>query len=450
MTAMVQVKDEEIEDSEYALRSSTGSSGLKRRRSVMEAVELPTLACIKLQHEKIKAMKSTIDKLKNPNAKMNKKNSEGLKLESLYARLNDIALEPFHVDLDETIKGQVFTRVLISNLFGGNTQATFPSILKERLDEHGKDDFMFLSRDYNPHAPQITGAPGLFYGVYGKSTPTDLAAQPKYLRRLFTRLDTGAWLYVGQYHQYRAPNLTLDEYMGLADHVKLTWANNVCTTAWGLDLRVRVALRKTLQREPSTAELSTELAAQEKLISKRKKEEKERKQKGKRKAKTKAKTKGKGKAKTNKTNVPLVNDPMVGDVTVDLETVATPTDILRAFFREEESMSVWNLKCIGYDTEFQRTMFEKNLAQENEVEAEAMSDRDGPASVRDDVDEDDNNDDDDDNDNNEDEDGDEDEDEDVEEVAEAVEPEDDESERRPRKKQLVYIPRGTRSRPIRV
>lgn len=89
----------------------------------------------------------------------------------------------------------------------------FPKIDGVKLAKHGFDDIGFLNLDYNPHAPQHPGAPGLFF-----------AANPEWrgqmIKRVFVRMNTSKWLYVGRYKFIRSEPLTPKEFTDLGPKVR--------------------------------------------------------------------------------------------------------------------------------------------------------------------------------------------------------------------------------------
>ncbi|KII83365.1 hypothetical protein PLICRDRAFT_702515 [Plicaturopsis crispa FD-325 SS-3] len=270
---------------------------------VFDCIEVPSLECIKLKYREEKMMKASLARLRNPEVKVTKKNSEGLGIRSVYNRLNAIGAEQYPVPLDEVTKAQVFSRYYISGLFGGNPQDTTPPISAKHLAEHGHKDWMYLSLDYNPHAPQVPGAPGLFFTAHGNSPIEDDPA----IWILFTRLETSAWIHCGKYRQWRAPSLSTEEFGELSDRVKMTWAVNICKHDWGNPVQVRVALRKILRREPTQREEQAELNKEKNVLQ----------------------------------------------ATLDL---ATKEDVLRAYLRGQESIEVWYMKCVDYDVDMQHKM----------------------------------------------------------------------------------------------
>lgn len=126
-------------------------------------------------------------------------------METVWNRLNSIGHEPYPIPLDDSLSRVTVTREFLTSLYGGNIQQTFPSIAAERFEVHGLDDFMFPNLDFNPCAPQIPGAPGLFF------RPRPLDSWPK-VQRVITRIDHNAWQYVGQYKMTASTPLTKEEW----------------------------------------------------------------------------------------------------------------------------------------------------------------------------------------------------------------------------------------------
>lgn len=112
----------------------------------------------------------------------------------------------FEIPIPQDIRDVVVTREFLSTIYGGNSQETFPSIGKEFLAQHGLNDFMYPSLDYNPAAPQIPGAPGLFLKTcgHGQEWPE--------VQRVITRIAPNHWQYVGQYKLSPAESLTTREW----------------------------------------------------------------------------------------------------------------------------------------------------------------------------------------------------------------------------------------------
>ncbi|KIP07555.1 hypothetical protein PHLGIDRAFT_414708 [Phlebiopsis gigantea 11061_1 CR5-6] len=115
----------------------------------------------------------------------------------LYNRLKTIGFELYPVE-DSVNKHFLFSRYFFSQRFGGSFVKTFPKPSAKMLERHGIDDLGFFSLLYNPHAPQVPGAPGLIYSC--QDTVGELQS-----RRMFVRLDDEQWLYVGRHTFTAAP-----------------------------------------------------------------------------------------------------------------------------------------------------------------------------------------------------------------------------------------------------
>ncbi|KAK0448326.1 uncharacterized protein EV420DRAFT_1750982 [Desarmillaria tabescens] len=225
----------------------------KRRRMLVPSVVIPTLplALRLAKHEDYKKLKKMI----NPKVKK-KKGVVRLSEDSIRARLNPIGLDLFPIPLPPTTSNVGFPRDFISTHYGGNTQSTFPSIGKHFIDLHGDIDYMYLNLCYNPHAPQVPGAPGLFYGWSGDSTMTF---------RIISRTESSEWTYVGEYKTGPCAPLTVQEWNSQERVVKMTWAQGILTKKWGVDTRAKIRLRERLRREPTEEEIDDAIDAGEKF-----------------------------------------------------------------------------------------------------------------------------------------------------------------------------------------
>lgn len=87
------------------------------------------------------------------------------------------------------------TRAFMSNVYGGSPQTAFPRPSADKIAEHGMNDFMFMNTDFQPQAPEVPGAPGLWFN------PNENGDIGKF--RVFTKINmakpNNKWLYVGQY-----------------------------------------------------------------------------------------------------------------------------------------------------------------------------------------------------------------------------------------------------------
>lgn len=82
---------------------------------------------------------------------------------ALWDRIMKMNWPVYEVPVPQDIRDVAVPREFLSAIYGGNSQETLPSIGKRFLDQHGLDDFMYPSLDYNPGAPQVPGAPGLMF-----------------------------------------------------------------------------------------------------------------------------------------------------------------------------------------------------------------------------------------------------------------------------------------------
>jgi hypothetical protein len=137
-----------------------------------------------------------------------KKDEFNFNLDTVFRRIDDLNVKEYPLNLDEEILNATIIREFISNTYGGNPQQTLPSISKENLERHGYNNFMFLNLDYNPRAPQRAGFPGLFF----QCSVLDLRPEWKEVQRVFVRIATGKWLYLGQYRLFKAAGLTVAEW----------------------------------------------------------------------------------------------------------------------------------------------------------------------------------------------------------------------------------------------
>lgn len=78
------------------------------------------------------------------------------------------------------------------------------------LDVHHMDDFMYLNLNMNPHAPQVPGAPGLFFDADDMVEPVDDSWSK--IKRVFSRIDSAQWEYMGQYKMEPVASLTMEEW----------------------------------------------------------------------------------------------------------------------------------------------------------------------------------------------------------------------------------------------
>ncbi|KIJ66701.1 hypothetical protein HYDPIDRAFT_26129 [Hydnomerulius pinastri MD-312] len=186
--------------------------------------------------------------LLNAKIKVEVKQEEVMSEEFVRGRLAIIGYESLDIKLAPDILGATTTREFTSRIWGGNTQALFPTIGKEFT--HGLDDFMYTNLLFNPHAPRWPGAPGLLFRFRD-----DGPDWPDKIQRVIVRLRTNSWQYMGQYKMLRAPPLTPEEWNAQAPKTKQIWATRLVDKKGDGGVKAKIILRKRLQREPSAQEI---------------------------------------------------------------------------------------------------------------------------------------------------------------------------------------------------
>ena len=111
----------------------------------------------------------------------------------------------YPIPLSKELAEFKFKRAYISHLYGGNTQATFPEPSVEKVEWHGLNDWIFLSLDFNPHAPTRPEHSGLFFSEEGRATETQHT-----IERTFVLVESGNWVYMGQYKMEPGISLSTD------------------------------------------------------------------------------------------------------------------------------------------------------------------------------------------------------------------------------------------------
>lgn len=206
----------------------------------------------------------------------------GLLLSTLKDRLKPIGLEiqDQYFTLDQATREVAVPRLFITNTYGGNMQQTFPKPARSFLDVHGMNDFMFLPTAYQPEAPLLPGAPGLWF-----------CSDPYYdqfedLQRVFVKVvplvgsQKSVYQFMGMYKlRSAAPAyLTVAEYAAQSPQVRIItflcefpcadvqtypfiiqfhnkWAKGIIQKDWGLPVTARILLRRELGREPTIQEV---------------------------------------------------------------------------------------------------------------------------------------------------------------------------------------------------
>ncbi|KAF8905775.1 hypothetical protein CPB84DRAFT_1676233 [Gymnopilus junonius] len=212
-------------------------------------------------------------------------------------RLKPIGLDLYDITLDRASQEVWVTREFMSATYGGSMQATCPSIGKKLLARHGLNDFCYLNLDYQPQAPQIPGAPGLFYS-------TESGGDWKGDQRVLTRVRPNEWQYMGMYAIKTCKSLTKEEWASQPPKVRSTWAKQICLQGWGGWVQARVRARIELEREPTEKEIQ---------------------------------------------NV-FDNGSF---------RATTPDEVAEAYNKGQECLGVWTMKCVGYDNDFQLQLCQK-------------------------------------------------------------------------------------------
>ena len=120
-------------------------------------------------------------------------------------RLKPIGLELYDITLPRAQMEVTVSRDFMASVYGGSMQATRPKIGKEKLATHPFRNFVYLHMDYQPHAPQVPGAPGLFIGT---RVGTDWEGPQK----VFVRLASNTYQYEGEYDVRYSTPFTLAEW----------------------------------------------------------------------------------------------------------------------------------------------------------------------------------------------------------------------------------------------
>ncbi|KAL4255281.1 hypothetical protein AB1N83_013283 [Pleurotus pulmonarius] len=214
--------------------------------------------------------------------------------------------EPFPVPLPMEIRDVTVSRHLISSIYGGNVQQTFPTPSAKFLAQHGLADFMCLNYIMNPNAPRLPGSSGFYFEAGAVHAADRNDYPPGTQKRVIMQTDVSKWLYTGQCRMEPSQSLTADEWLDQSNEFRRLWVSEILVRGWAEKLRSRVVLRKRLGRVPTDKELTDAMES----------------------------TPGFSK-----------------DVTAD--------DIYDSFARGEHFIAVWGLKCVGYDTAFQERLVEE-------------------------------------------------------------------------------------------
>ncbi|KAJ3550606.1 hypothetical protein NMY22_g357 [Coprinellus aureogranulatus] len=226
-------------------------------------------------------------KWKNPKAKV-KKEAATLCGDTVRARLTEagISMGVVPIDCDKEILDTMVSREFMSKWWGGSMQETFPKIGKAKFAEHGLDDFMYLPDDFQPIAPQVPGAPGIWIN---EGSDDGEWSESSSIMRVFSRIRTGP---------------ALEEWDQQDPAVRIKWAQGIYKKGWGTDVRVNIYSRREYGRLPTKAQY-------EDIITRK-----------------------------------LYNE-------------IKPHHISMALKSGEETMALYTMKCVGYDKAFAKLVHER-------------------------------------------------------------------------------------------
>ncbi|KAF9494523.1 hypothetical protein BDN71DRAFT_1507643 [Pleurotus eryngii] len=276
------------------------------RHNLMLCVEPPSLESVMAHYKQRADWAKTI--VKKP------KKEAVIPLKTLAHRYEALGVtEPFHAPLPIDVRDVAFSRQLISSIYGGNVQQTFPVPSAKFLARHGLNDFMCLNYIMHPNAPELVGAPG-FYCSSGSGDPKAKRAPWTKIMRLILQLGPSRWQYYGQYQVVPSDALSPQEWLAQSPGFRRQWVSEIMIRqGWGNEIRCEVLLRKRLGRLPTDEELEDAV------------------------------------------NI------------LGFAQEVTPDDIYESFARGDHFIVLWGMKCVGYDTAFQeRLVAAKQAAAANE------------------------------------------------------------------------------------
>lgn len=174
-----------------------------------------------------------------------KKSNLNIDLDTINRRL-DVLGPPnarnLDIKVDGGIEGTAFPRAFLSDTWGGNRVATFPTIGSKKMKEHPYRNFCYPNSDYNPvsnrlsiksnlftdvrhysqAAPLIAGAAGLMFFPDGIDVDIDDNEEDPTEYRLIVKLpqSPAIWIYAGQYRMLLTASLTKAEWLSQSPKVR--------------------------------------------------------------------------------------------------------------------------------------------------------------------------------------------------------------------------------------
>ncbi|TFK21095.1 hypothetical protein FA15DRAFT_672877 [Coprinopsis marcescibilis] len=214
------------------------------------------------------------------------------------------------------------SRVFLRQVYGGSQQALIQKVIESRNPSERKLRMLaFPHPDMNPAMPSAPGQPGLLYA----SRPEFLQESPwTMFRRWENEKKKLVWLYLGEYETAAGGRMSGEWFREQSAKFQDTWAQFLMNSSREtyMAVRARIALRQS-GLIPTDDEADQALVAAEVI-------------------KIAARPSKKNKRKWE-------------DANKDLHTV-TKSDIIEAFSRGDEGISVVEMKCVKYDHVFANDM----------------------------------------------------------------------------------------------
>ncbi|KAF6743068.1 hypothetical protein DFP72DRAFT_977751 [Ephemerocybe angulata] len=250
---------------------------------------------------KIKSLKPKAAKLKG---KKQVPNFDELFFEQRYNAAG-IPSQLYPIGIDQGAASFEFPRAFFSDIYGGNTRLARPPISPEKLAKHGLNDFLYFNLNYQPEAPGVPGARGLRFGVIGTHAPPWTDG----IMRVITRTQTSPkalWQYQGQYELVPSRSIAVEEWERQRIVVRNNWISKLHIRPWGSWFRARIYARRTLGRDGTEEEIQE-----------------------------------------------------VQDEGHDTPDDVTQVEVAQALTRGNDVLTVYTMRCVGYDVAFQRELIEK-------------------------------------------------------------------------------------------
>ncbi|KAL5527229.1 hypothetical protein ACEPAG_6020 [Sanghuangporus baumii] len=159
--------------------------------------------------------------------------------------LKDVALP----EIDLRIRDTFVSRYLISDMLGGSPQDTFPTPRPEKISEHGIKSYLCLVYSFNPFAPQLPGKSGLFFGLTRRGLSAAERAKHSMVYPYFIRVDANKWHYLGHYEFKGGRPLTVEEWRQQSSLCKRTWIRDVAICKGFTKYRAYIRLRRGLEED---------------------------------------------------------------------------------------------------------------------------------------------------------------------------------------------------------